>query len=132
MQSLESSLRARVSPCLALLFAACAVLPHGPYEPAPLRGPARQLMRDMLAASPSPAQPSVATAADGARVPYDRYCLIGSEFASDRTRAYFAFVDDLRRLGGDFAALEHDRDGRATKILVDVDGQRIVVTYLRW
>lgn len=117
---------------LALVCAACGGLPHGPYEPVPLRGAARQLMRDMMAASPSPAEAGEAATADGARVPYDRYCLVGSEFAGDRMRTYFAFVDDLGRLGGDVAALERDRDGRATKILVVVDGQRVVVTYMRW
>lgn len=132
MQAHPRAFRRLTAAHLALLCAACGALPHGPYEPAPLRGAARQLMRDMLAAAPSPAQRGEVTAADGARVPYDRYCLVGSQFAGDRTRAYHAFVDDLQRLGGDFAALEHDRDGRPAKILVDVDGVRIVVTYLRW
>lgn len=113
-------------------FAACAMLPHGAYEPAPLRGPALQLMRDMLAASGGAPAAGVATASDGTRVPYDRYCLVGSEFAGDRLRSYFQFVDDLRRLGGDYAALESDAQGRPLKLLVDCDGKRVVVTYLRW
>lgn len=115
-----------------VLIAACAASPRGRYEPVPLRGDARQRMLDVLAAGQMPARPDTVTVSDGTRVPYDRHCVVGSEFAGDRARSFFTFVDELRRCGGDFAALEHDRDGRVTKILVDVDGQRIVVTYLRW
>ncbi len=117
---------------MAALAAACAAPPEAAYEPQPLRGAALQLMRDMLAASPGEPRPGEATVADGTRVPYDRFCLVGSEFANDRTRSYFAFVDDLRRLRGDFATLEEDASGRPTKVLVEADGKRVVVTYLRW
>lgn len=118
--------------CVAVVAAACLAPPESAYEPEPLRGAALQFMRDMLAASAGESRPGFATVADGARVPYDRYCLVGGEFASDRTRAYFAFVDDLRRLRGDFATLEEDASGRPTKVLVEADGKRVVVTYLRW
>lgn len=117
---------------MAALAAACAAPPAAAYEPAPLRGAALQLVRDIVAASPGEPRPGDATVADGTRVPYDRFCLVGSEFAGDRTSSFFTFVDDLRRLRGDFATLEEARDGRATKILVDVEGKRVVVTYLRW
>lgn len=122
----------RVAACAAALAAACVAPPAAAYEPAPLRGAALQLVRDVLAASPGEARSGFATVADGTRVPYDRYCLVGSEFANDRTRAYFTFVDDLRRLRGDYATLEEDAGGRPTKILVEADGARVVVTYLRW
>ncbi|MFN6144763.1 MAG: hypothetical protein ACK5AL_00220 [Planctomycetota bacterium] len=118
--------------CVAVVAAACLAPPESAYEPEPLRGAALQFMRDMLAASAGESRPGFATVADGARVPYDRYCLVGGEFASDRTRSYFAFVDDLRRLRGDFATLEEDASGRPTKVLVEADGKRVVVTYLRW
>jgi hypothetical protein len=124
--------RRSVSVAVAVALAGCAIFPHGPYEPAPLRGPALQLMRDVIAAAAGAPSAGVVTASDGTKVPYDRFCLVGSEFAKDRLRTYFAFVDDLRRLGGDYAALETDDQGRPLKLLVDCDGKRVVVTYLRW
>ncbi|MCA3007116.1 MAG: hypothetical protein INH34_01940 [Phycisphaerales bacterium] len=121
-----------VASAMAALAAACAAPPAAAYEPAPLRGAALQLVRDIVAASPGEPRPGDATVADGTRVPYDRFCLVGSEFANDRTRSYFAFVDDLRRLRGDFATLEEDASGRPTKVLVEADGKRVAITYLRW
>lgn len=124
--------RPRLPLGVAALLVACATSPRGPYEPAPLRGAARALMLEALASAQSPPRPDTVTVSDGTRVPYDRHCIVGSALADDRAGSYHAFVEDLRARGGDFATLEQERDGRPAKILVDVDGQRVVVTYLRW
>ncbi|MBM3974053.1 MAG: hypothetical protein FJ301_08140 [Planctomycetes bacterium] len=132
MQIHRQAVRRPLRLGVVLLVAACAAPPRGPYEPLPLRGDARQLVLDALASAQSPPRPDTVTVSDGSRVPYDRHVLVGSEFADDRASRYYAFVDELRRRGGDFASLEHGSGGRPAKILVDVDGQRVVVTYLRW
>lgn len=130
---MRASRRRRVvSMALAIAFAGCAISPRRPYEPSPLRGPALEWMRDVLAAAPGEPSAGVVTASDGTQVPYDRFCLVGSALTRDRLRTYFTFVDDLKRMGGDYAALETDEQGRPLKLLVVCDGKRVVVTYLRW
>jgi hypothetical protein len=121
---------------LWLLATACAGAGTGP---APLPAAAVAYVRQHLATFDGPDGPSSlhgspgsVTDANGESVRYDRYLLIGTELGRDRGQAFAEFVRELELRGGSYRTLERMLDGRPSKVLVDVDGQRIVVSVQKW
>ena len=121
---------------LWLLAAACAGAGDGP---APLPTSAVAYVRQCLATfdgpdGPSPlhGSPGSVTDASGEVVRYDRYLLIGTELGRDRGQAFAEFVRELEVRGGSYRTLERLVDGRPSKVLVDLGGQRIVVSVQKW
>ena len=76
--------------------------------------------------------PGTVTLASGEQLPYDRYCLVGSQLAADRGRSFETFVEALRAEGGEFQTIESRAEGKPSKILVVLDGKRIVVSVQQW
>ena len=119
---------------LSIVLCACAAPspsvggPVATDPPPPLTGAARELV---LAALPE-RRPDADTASTGQRVPYDHYLLRGSSLQQDRVRALDEFVDELVAKGGRYYALHLRADGRPGKILVVVDGLRVIVSRQEW
>lgn len=133
----------RHASSLLLLLAACATAPAGGPSanpsPDPLTGAARALVLRHIAAfdgadGPSPlhGSPGNVAAMTGESVQYDRYLLVGSALQAERARDFGRFVDELRALGGSYYVVQHSQDGQPTKVLVVVDGQRVMVSRLEW
>jgi hypothetical protein len=76
--------------------------------------------------------PGTVAIANGERVPYDRYLLVGSELGQDRGTAYAAFLREIVERGGTYRVLEQRQDGSPIKVLMVVDDVRVVVSVLRW
>ena len=116
--------------------------PGGPTptsNPPRLEGAARELMREKLAAADGAEGPSklhatsgFETASSGERVPYDRYCLVGSTLQAERAGEFDALVAELTARGGVFYVFHQRSDGKPGKVLVNLDGQRVVVSTLQW
>lgn len=124
-----------------LVFLACIVLTLVgcvSTSPAPLRGEARQVVANELARFDGPsgparlhATPGVVHLADGSRIEYDRTCLVGSRLSEDRTAAFRNLIARLQEAGGEFQTLEYQNE-EIDSILVNLDGQRIRITTLKW
>ena len=106
-------------------------------EPPVLTGVARELMAARVAEFDGPDGPSELHGAPGRQliasgesVAYDRWCIVGDRLRKDQV--FDEFVVALREAGGEFRVLHSSRDGRVEKILVNLDGRRIVVSPLQW
>lgn len=126
-------------PGLAALWLLAIACAGAGDRPAPLPAAAVAYVRQCLAtfdgpAGPSPlhGSPGSVTDASGEVVRYDRYLLIGTELGRDRGQAFAEFVRELEVRGGSYRTLERLLDGRPSKVLVDVGGQRIVVSVQKW
>jgi hypothetical protein len=126
---------------LSIVLCACAAPspsvggPVATDPPPPLTGAARELVLAALCedtGSLPERRPDADTASTGQRVPYDHYLLRGSSLQQDRVRALDEFVDELVAKGGRYYALHLRADGRPGKILVVVDGLRVIVSRQEW
>lgn len=131
---------------LLLLLSACTSPPPAvkggavsSTEPPPLQGAARDVVIEELAKFDGPDGPSAMhgtggfqTASNGERVPYDRYLLVGTSLQQERVREFDAFVDRLEAGGGAFYVFHVHSDGRPAKVLVNLDGTRIVCSRQEW
>ena len=120
--------------CVVAIVASCAAVETREVaEPRALEGEALEWARAALSKHRGEARKSGSvTASHGEQVPYDDYCLVGSEFGEDRAAAFHAFAEGLLARGCEYRALEVNARGDVTKLLVVVDGERIVFSYLRW
>ncbi len=132
-------------PCAPLLLAACLWPGDSPagatqlLPPPALQGEALDFVRARIAAfdgKDGPASMHVTGGSDwatgGVRVEYDRYLIVGSQLQADRGREFDAFVDGIAQRGGCYFPLYLRSDQRPGKILVLVDGKRVMVSVLQW
>ena len=124
---------------LLVSLAACAAAPAPADGPAPLTDGAAELLRERIAAFDGPGGPrplfaegGTARAADGTEVAYDRFLLVGSELAEDRGAAFARFLASIRERGGDWRTVTIGSDGAPRKVLMVLDGQRVMVAVQQW
>ncbi len=126
-------MRTRLRSLWFVVVAGCAAVPSREVsEPSPLRGAALEWARAALERCRVIDEDGDVSAGDGERVPYSRYCLIGSEFGADRGTAFANFAEGLLARGCEYRVLEQGAAGHITKLLVVVDEERVVFSYLRW
>jgi hypothetical protein len=114
--------------------ATSAEAPFG--NPAPLTGAARAAMVRAIAEHGDPDRvdlrtPGTVTAYPHGEIPYDRILLVGSTLTEDRGRAFERLASELDAAGGEYATLE-SANGRPTRMLVVLDGQRYLISMLQW
>lgn len=118
---------------LAVVTSCTSVATRDVAEPRPLRGEALEWARAALEKHRRETRSSGSvTGSYGEQVAYDDYCHVGSEFGTDRATAFHEFAQGLLARGCEYRALEVNARGHVTKLLVVVDGERIVFSYLRW
>jgi hypothetical protein len=117
---------------LAVVAGCAAVESRDVAEPRPLRGAALEWARAALERNRVVEEDGDVTASHGERVPYSRYCLIGSALGEDRGLAFAEFAAELLARGCEYRSLEEGAGGYVTKLLVVADGERVVFSYLRW
>lgn len=118
---------------LGVVMSCAVVETRDVAEPRTLRGEALEWARVALAKHRRETRSSGSvTDSYGEQVAYDDYCHVGSEFGTDRAGAFHEFAQGLLARGCEYRALEVNSRGDVTKLLVVVDGERIVFSYLRW
>ena len=124
---------------IAVIAACAGAPPTAPGDPEPLAGAAAERVRAQIAAFDGPDGPSqlhgspgTVTTSGGETLPYDRYLLVGSQLSADRGRSFDTFVEALRVDGAEFQTIEVRQDGKPAKIMVVLDGKRIVVSVQQW
>ncbi|MBM3991729.1 MAG: hypothetical protein FJ298_12070 [Planctomycetes bacterium] len=120
--------------CGVVIVASCvSVQTREVAEPRALVGEALEWARAALGRHRAQTRrPGSETESHGEQVAYDDYCHVGSEFGEDRAGAFHAFAKGLLARGCEYRSLEVNSRGEVTKLLVVVDGERIVFSYLRW
>jgi hypothetical protein len=124
-------------PVVALLALGAACASADVRYPAPLPTAAAEVVNQRLAAfgEPQPGGlygPGDLDLADGGKLPYDRYLLVGSELGRDRGESFAAFLRQLRELGGSYRVLAQRRDGTPIKVLLTLGERRIVAAMQQW
>lgn len=122
-----------IGAVVAVVVSCAAVETREVAEPRPLSGRALEWARETLGKHRREKRlEGTLTGSHGEQVAYDDYCNVGSEFRGDRTKVFHAFAEELLARGCEYRALEVNSNGDVTKLLVVVDGERIVFSYLRW
>ncbi|MFM1873752.1 MAG: hypothetical protein RL398_3174 [Planctomycetota bacterium] len=122
---------------VALLGFGAACATADARYPAPLPSSAAEVVSKRLAAfgEPQPGGlygPGDVDLADGGKLPYDRFLLVGSELGRDRGESFAAFLHQLRELGGSYVVLAHRQDGTPIKVLLSLGERRIVAAMQQW